>query len=202
VADLNSIRFESGRPLLKEVSADRLNALVAEIKKNRPRGERGITVRQTGEGTYLGLAASFKSESTSTQEYPWDIYVVDSPGVDQYTVKVRPGTINGFLPTNWDSEFVLGAGLWYAKAEITTDGSQQTGVTIIIDDGPPAGQVAQEWGVQSSIEIVFGMFEDGISYRAIPPGNITASPKLWLTTERQTPPAPGELPFTQYFFFR
>jgi hypothetical protein len=54
MSDFNAIRFLSGRPLLKELGADRLNTILTEIKRNKPKGERGITVRQDGTGTYIG----------------------------------------------------------------------------------------------------------------------------------------------------
>lgn len=76
MADINSIRFEANRPLLKEVSADRLNSMLSEIRKNRPKGERGITVRQTGDGTYIGLAASTGAGSAAAQaDHPFKVLV-------------------------------------------------------------------------------------------------------------------------------
>jgi hypothetical protein len=58
MSDFAQIRFQPNRPLLRELSADRLNTILQEIKRNKPKGERGITVRQDGTGTYIGLAAS------------------------------------------------------------------------------------------------------------------------------------------------
>ena len=58
MADFAAIRFQPSRPLLRELSADRLNSILAEIKRNKPLPGRGITVRQTGQGTAIDLAAS------------------------------------------------------------------------------------------------------------------------------------------------
>jgi hypothetical protein len=213
MSDFAQIRFLPNRPLLRELSADRLNTILQEIRRNKPKGERGITVRQDGTGTYIGLAASLPrggGTSTPTARQPWDLIARVDPDADPedenppYLVSVQPGTLNGFLPTNWDIEETVQSDgtLYYAKAVIATDGQAITGVTIAIDDSPPAAQEPQEFGIANPVEIVFGLFSEGTVYRTIGAGNISGSPKLWLTTERQTPPQAGELPFSQYFFFR
>jgi hypothetical protein len=120
-----------------------------------------------------------------------------------YLVRVRPGTLNGILPTNWDiEEEVAGTGLFYAKAVIATDGEAITGVTIVINGTAPTVQEPVEFGVANPVEYLFGLFLEGSVYRVIGSGHITISPKLWLTTEKPTIPAPGELPFSQYFTLR
>lgn len=213
MAQFESIRFQPSRPLLKELSADRLNTILTEIRKNRPKGERGITVRQSGDGTYIGLAAALPKGGgggSAASPQPWDLVARRDPDADpedenpSYLVTVRPGTLNGFLPSNWDIEQNLSSSgtVYFAKAVVATDGQAMVGVTIVIDETPPTAQVAQLFGIAGTIEIVFGIFSEGRVYRTIGAGNINASPKLWLTTERQTPPAAGELPFAQYFFFR
>jgi hypothetical protein len=210
MSQFDSIRFTPGRPLTKELGSERLNAIITEIKRNKPKGERGITVRQDGTGTYIGLAASLpRGTSAPATRQPWDLIARVDPDANPadenppYLARVQPGALNGFLPTNWDDEFELaGTGLHYAKAIVATDGQAMTGVTIEIDTSAPTTQAPQEFGIVSSIEILFGLFLEGSAYRLIGPGNIAASPKLWITTERQTPPAPGEIPFSQYFFFR
>jgi hypothetical protein len=58
MADFAAIRFQPSRPLLREISADRLNSILAEIKRNKPLPGRGITVRQTGQGTAIDLAVA------------------------------------------------------------------------------------------------------------------------------------------------
>ena len=212
MSDFAQIRFLPNRPLLRELSADRLNTILQEIKRNKPKGERGITVRQDGTGTYIGLAASLPrggGTAAPATPQPWDLIARVDPDADPededppYLVTVRPGTLNGFLATNWDEEFeCAGTGLHYAKAVIATDGQAITGVTIAIDTTSPTAQEPQEFGIANPVEIVFGLFSEGAVYRTIGAGNISGSPKLWLTTERQTPPQAGELPFIHYFFLR
>ena len=212
MALFESIRFTPGRPLTKELGSERLNTILTEIKRNKPKGERGISVRQDGTGTYIGLAASLPrggGTSTPTIFQPWDLLARVDPDADPedanppYLVRVRPGTANGILPSNWDEEFEYpGTGLWYAKAVIATDGEAITGVTIEIDATPPELQQPVVFGVEALVEYLFGLIFEGQVYRVIGAGHITISPKLWLTTERQSPPEPGELPFQQYFTLR
>ena len=211
MAQFDSIRFTPGRPLTKELGSERLNAILAEIKRNRPKGERGITVRQDGNQTWIGLAASLPrgAAGTPATPQPWDLQAVVDPDAapedptPPYLVRVRPGTLNGILPTNWDiEEEVSGTALIYAKAVVATDGEGITGVTIVINGTAPTVQAPQEFGVANPVEYLFGLFLAGAVYRVIGAGHITISPKLWLTTERQTLPAPGELPFLQLFTLR
>jgi hypothetical protein len=210
MADFNSIRFLANRPLLNEISADRFNSILAEIKRNKPLPGRGITLRQEGLGVRVDLAASVAgASSTPATTQPWDLVArVDPDAAPEeenppYLVRVRPGTLNGILPTNWEIEQECAStGLFYAKAVIATDGEAITGVTIEIDSTPPAVQEPVEFGIENPVEYLFGLFLEGTVYRVIGAGHITISPKLWLTTEKPTLPAPGELPFSQYFTLR
>lgn len=196
MSQFDSIRFQPSRPLLKEVSADRLNAILSEIKKNRPRGERGITVRHSGDGTYIGLAASIKSATRPTR-LPWDIYT-EGQGDGSYTLKVSPGTVGGFLPTNWDDEFTAQEDqLVYGKVVVATDGFNITGATIVIDDQPPAAQSPQVYETPDEAEVLFGMFKDG-TIRVATQGNISFGPRVYMTKEKSA--APGESPYDIYYW--
>jgi hypothetical protein len=209
MAQFDSIRFTPGRPLTKELGSERLNAIITEIKRNKPKGERGITVRQDGTGTYIGLAASLPrggSASTPATRQPWDIIATPDPDADPedenppYILRVRPGTLNGILPANWDiEEEVAGTGLFYAKAVIATDGEAVTGVTIEIDDSPPDAQQPVEFGIASSIEYLFGLFLAGTVYRVIGAGHINLLPEQWLLASADPPASPGESPYDIYY---
>ena len=201
--------FSPGRPLLSEVTADKLNAILAEIKRNRPVVLYPLSSRVGGDGTVISIGKLPQASSTPTTTQPWDLVARADPDADPedanppYLVRVRPGTLNGILPTNWDiEEEVAGTGLFYAKAVIATDGEAITGVTIVINGTAPTVQQPVEFGVSNPVEYLFGLFLEGSVYRVIGAGHITISPKLWLTTEKQTLPEPGELPFLQYFTLR
>ena len=208
MADFAAIRFQPSRPLLRELSADRLNSILAEIRRNKPLPGRGITVRQTGQGTAIDLAAPISrgGSSTPTRRLAWDLIPrVDPDSTDPedptYLIRVQPGTLNGFLPTNWDEEFtgINNNDLYFAKAIVTTDGQVISSVSIAIDDQPAAEQVPQEYSIPSPIEYVFGLFFQGAAYRIIAPGSITLRPDPWIV-EPATPPAePGEVPYSIYY---
>jgi len=201
--------FSPGRPLLSEITADKLNAILAEIKRNRPVVAYPLTARVGGDGTFISLGKLPQASGTPATIQPWDLQARVDPDADPedttppYLVRVRPGTANGILPSNWDEEFEYpGTGLFYAKAVIATDGEAVTGVTIVINGTAPTVQQPVEFGIQNPVEYLFGLFLEGSVYRVIGAGHITISPKLWLTTEKPTLPAPGELPFLQYFTLR
>ena len=200
--------FQSGRPLLSELTADKLNRILDEIKRNRPLVSAPLSARVTGDGTHISIKKSVGG-GTATAREPWDLLAQVDPDADPedenppHLVRVRPGTLNGILPTNWDEEFeCAGTGLHYAKAVIATDGQSITGVTIEIDTTAPTVQVPQEFGIANPVEYLFGLFLEGAVYRVIGTGHISVSPKLWITTPTDTPAAPGELPFSQYFLVR
>jgi hypothetical protein len=208
MALFESIRFTPGRPLTKELGSERLNTILTEIKRNKPKGERGISVRQDGTGTYIGLAASLPQGGSSAPAVtqPWDLVARVDPDADPedatppYLVRVRPGTANGILPSNWDEEFEYpGTGLFYAKAVIATDGEAITGVTIEIDDTTPTVQEPQEFGIATSMEYLFGLFSEGQVYRVIGAGQIVLPTRTWLVTGANPVAAPGESPYDIYY---
>jgi hypothetical protein len=206
MADFNSIRFLADRPLLNEISADRFNSILSEIKRNKPLPGRGITLRQEGFGVRVDLAASVSGGSPYAATQPWDLQAQVDPAAapenptPPYLVRVRPGTANGILPSNWDEEFEYpGTGLWYAKAVIATDGEAITGVTIEIDQTPPTLQEPVEFGIATSVEYLFGLFSEGSVYRVIGAGQIVLPTRTWLVTSADPVAAPGESPYDIYY---
>lgn len=209
MADFASIRFLPSRPLLRELSADRLNSILAEIRRNKPLPGRGVTVRQTGQGTAIDLAASIPrggGSSTPATPQPWDLIARVDPDADPedenppYLVTVRPGTLNGILPSNWDLEGECdGTGLFYAKAVIATDGESITGVTIEINSTPPAMQEPQLFGIQNPIEYLFGLFTEGQVYRVTGPGHIRLIMQAGPVINPDSPRSFGELPYDIYY---
>lgn len=203
MADFAAIRFQPSRPLLRELSADRLNSILAEIRRNKPLSGRGVTVRQTGQGTAIDLAASVSRGGTSTPAtpQPWDLIArVDPENENQYLVSARPGTLNSILPSNWDEEFECNnTALHYAKAIIATDGTSITGVNIQINAIAPAVQEPQLFGIETTVEYLFGLFAEGQVYRVIGPGHIVLELKPGPIANPDNPRAFGELPYDIYY---
>jgi hypothetical protein len=104
MSDFAQIRFLPNRPLLRELSADRLNTILQEIKRNKPKGERGITVRQDGTGTYIGLAASLPRGGTSAPATirPFQLAVVNDSETEEpeWKIRVYPSTLAGGSSTD------------------------------------------------------------------------------------------------------
>ncbi len=155
----------------------------------------------------VDLAASvFGGSSTPATTQPWDLVARVDPdaapedATPPYLVRVRPGTANGILPSNWDEEFEYpGTGLWYAKAVLATDGEAITGVTIEIDATPPTVQEPVEFGIAASVEYLFGLFSEGSVYRVIGAGQIVLPTRTWLVTSANPVAAPGESPYDIYY---
>lgn len=206
MALFDSIRFQPGRPLTKELGSERLNAIITEIKRNKPKGERGITVRQDGTGTYIGLAATLAEGGSSTPAVsPWDLLAQVDPSADpedenpNYIIRVRPGTVSEFLPTNWDEEYTLqGNQDYYAVAEVSTDGKAITSVEIKFETAAPESQQPELFAVPSIVNVVFGIFSQGVALRTIAVGNITLIPQIWFQ-EARTNVEPGESLFNLYY---
>jgi hypothetical protein len=101
MSDFAAIRFLAGRPLTKELGADRLNTILTEIKRNKPKGERGITVRQDGNQTWIGLAASLpRGGGTSATTHPFQVLFRKDPQSEITYVGVRQGYVfSGLIQT-------------------------------------------------------------------------------------------------------
>lgn len=200
--DFNSIGFSGQKPLLKEVTAERLNAILQEIKRNKPIPGRGITTRATGTGISIDLAArTVAAAPQSVSRQPFDLIATkDASPATTYSVTVRPGTLNGILPSNWSATFTCAAtGIYYAKAVITTDGTAVTAVSIECNTTAPTVQAPQAFGVETTIRYLFGLFSAGSVYRVIGDGHISLNPSVWMTKAKASPAAPGELPWVQYY---
>jgi hypothetical protein len=202
--------FRPRQPLDRQLGSETLNRILRELESLRITRVVNGTFKKLPGGTEIVVAPqSGGGGGTPATPQPWDLLAQVDPDADPedptppYLVRVRPGTLNGILPTNWDIEEECAAtGLFYAKAVVATDGEGITGVTIVINGTAPTVQAPQEFGIANPVEYLFGLFLEGSVYRVIGAGHITISPKLWLTTEKQSPPAPGELPFEQYFTLR
>ena len=197
--------FSPGRPLLSEVTADKLNAILAEIKRNRPIVAYPLTARVGGDGTFISLGKLPQASSTPATTQPWDLVAQVDPDADPedanppYLVRVRPGTLSGFLPTNWDDEFTLqGDEDYYAVAEVSTDGKAITSVEIKFEASAPEPQQPELFAVPSPVKVIFGIFSQGMALRTIAAGDISVQPRVWFQ-EARTNVAAGESLFNLYY---
>jgi hypothetical protein len=196
--------FRPRQPLDRQLGATTLNQILRELESLRITRVVNGTFRKLPGGTEITVAPG--AGGTPITRQPWDLIASVDPAADPkntnppYFVRVRPGTLNGILPSNWDKEFkCAGKGLHYAKAVIATDGEVVTGVTIAIDTTAPASQEPQEFAIARKVEYLFGLFAEGAVYRPIGAGHITLAPRVWLTTSADPAASPGESPFDIYY---
>ena len=131
---------------------------------------------------------------------PWDIIIKKFNGdpPSGYTLKVSAGTISNILPSNWDDEWSVGTDLVYGIAKIKTDGKNITSISIDISNSKPSQQAPKKFGIDSSIDYLFGIFEDGGSSNVLGQ-SIYLYPKLRLVTSADPPAAVGESPFDLWY---
>jgi len=196
----NGIQSFSPRlPLDRQLGANNLNRIVRELDSLAIRKVVGGTFRKTPGGTEIVIGRSSGGGGQTSQ--PWDVIAAqDASPATTYSVTVRPGTLNGILPSNWSDTFTCAAtGMYYAKAVITTDGTAVTAVTIECNTTAPTVQTPQAFGVETTIRYLFGLFSAGSVYRVIGAGHISLNPSVWMTKAKASPAAPGELPWVQYY---
>jgi len=192
--------FRPRQPLDRQLGATTLNQILRELESLRITRVVNGTFRKLPGGTEITVAPQ-RGGGTPITRQPWDLIArVDPDNENQYLVTVQPGTLNGFLPTNWSNEFTCSAtGLFYAKAVIATDGEAITGVTISIDTTQPTTQQPQEFAIDTEIEYLFGLFSEGAASRTVGAGHITLRPRQWMVKSADPPAQAGELPFSIYY---
>jgi hypothetical protein len=186
MSDFAAIRFQPQRPLLRELSADRLNTILTEIRRNKPKGERGITVRQSGDGTYIGLAASLASSSSPpTTTHPFQIFSRQNPdNENQYLVTLQPGTINGIIAGNWEDSFsVSSEDVRYIVLKCTTNGLVVTSSALAAENASPASPSAEKWALSAGFDVLIGAVR-GASVKQVVFNNLAATGVKRLTTEK------------------
>jgi hypothetical protein len=197
--------FRPRQPLDRQLSSDTLNRILRELESLRITRVVNGTFKKLPGGTEIVVAPRSGGGTPATIQ-PWDLQARVDPDADPedatppYLVRVRPGTANGILPSNWDEEFEYpGTGLWYAKAVIATDGEAVTGVSIVINGTAPAVQQPVEFGIANPVEYLFGLFSEGQVYRVIGAGQIVLPTRTWLVTSADPVAAPGESPYDIYY---
>ena len=199
--------FRPRQPLDRQLSSDTLNRILRELESLRITRVVNGTFKKLPGGTEIVVAPQSGGSSTPATRQPWDLIArVDPDAAPEenppYLVTVRPGTLNGILPTNWDEEFeCAGTGLHYAKAMIATDGAEISDVTIAIDSTPPL-QPSPAQGQLPQTEYLFGLFFEGTTYRLIGPGSISLDSSLWMIATKDTAVAPGLSPYEFFYLLR
>ena len=203
--DFQSIRFQPSRPLLRELSADRLNSILAEIRRNKPLPGRGITVRQTGQGTAIDLAASISrgGTSTTTEAHPFQISSRQDPeDENQYIVTARPGTLNNVLASNWNAELTVpAASLRYIVLTASANNNAIVSTSMSADSSPPSGeQSPQKWALPTSFKVILGLVLGPQVWQVVY-DNLSYTSAKRITTDRANP-AIGQLPYDNWYIWQ
>jgi hypothetical protein len=201
-----NFQFQGNRKLRDEITSSRLNAILTELRRIRPVAGRGINLQQEPNGTRISALDSFVSGGGgggAAGPKPWDLISRRDPESEpenpSYLVRVYPGTISNVLADNWDTEYTASEGIvYFGKAVVSTDGQDITGVTVAFDNQEPTFSSPAEFSTPATIEVLFGLFLDGKSYRTIGAGSPVYRPRPWLT-QPANGSGPGELPYTIYY---
>jgi hypothetical protein len=195
-----NFRFGGAKRLVDEVTAQRLNAMLDEIRRAKPLPGKGVSVRQESHGVRIdALGKGGGGGGAAQKRQPWDIYVA-AKQEGTYTLRVQPGTLARVLPSNWDEEFTVGEDtLLYGVATATTDGRAVTEVSISMGAAPPTISETLKFAVPSEVKFVFGLFKDGKSYNAAGGADISVTGQIVLVASADPAADPGESPFDLYY---
>jgi hypothetical protein len=164
--------FQSGRPLLSEITADKLNRILSEIKRNRPVVAAPLSARVTGDGTHISIRVPPGGTSTPTETHPFQITSFADPESNSespsYLVTVQPGTINNILPSNvFDggiglTEFAAPANaLRYVCLSATSNDGSISSCTLSVDTSVPTQQTALANSLPASFKVLLGVVYNG-----------------------------------------
>jgi len=120
--------FQSGRPLLSEITADKLNRILAEIKRNRPVVAAPLSARVTGDGTHISIKQTPGGGTSAPATRPFELSTLNEGTSEDpdWRVRVLPSTLAGGSST--DLGFALADDPPYLLA--AEEGIVQGGITI------------------------------------------------------------------------
>ncbi len=189
---------------MSEVTADKLNRILAEIKRNRPVVSAPLSARVTGDGTHISMPRP-EPGTDAVIEHPFRIISRGSPNNEsQYLVSVHPGTINALLP----SQIFDGSGLKkhtlsantlrYVVLEANSDGQQINAASILLEAEAPEPQSPEIFGLPATAKFLLGIVYNSSVYQVVFT-NISVTGKQQFIASKSSPAAAGELPYEIYY---
>ena len=117
-------------------------------------------------------------------------------------VKLSPGTVNGLLPSNWQSELdVTGEEIKYISLKVfsraTGNNVTVTGAELVVNEEAPESEDPTEDAPPATFEILLGIYNQGV-YRSIYNKPLFVYPSVFITEPKEDPEA-FAYPFTKYF---
>ncbi len=130
--------------------------------------------------------------------YPFDV-TFDDGVADPRDTFVKPGTINGLIPSNYADIFSLAAsGAYYLVLTCTASDGQIASAVLSFDASPPSGIPVIQGQPPTSFAVLLGVVVDLVWYRTIGLGSLTATGTEVFRVSK-TSPAPGTLPYDIWY---
>lgn len=194
---------------MSEITADKLNRILAEIKRNRPVVAAPLSARVTGDGTYITVKQTAGGSGAPTTTHPFQITSTPDPESNpespSYLATIRPGTINQIISDNhFDgaslASFEIAADtLTYIVLTATTDGKEVTAASLSAETFAPSAQTPTIFSLPTQIEYTLGLIYNSSVYQIVS-NNIVLTGKI-VVTEARTAETPGQLPFVSYYIW-
>lgn len=91
-------RFEAGKPLLEQLTAERLNAMLDAISRNRPEFGDNVTGQRTPGGTII--RANAKAIGGDNSRFPFKATITTDTAVPpNVVIAIEPGRVSTIVPT-------------------------------------------------------------------------------------------------------
>lgn len=192
---------------MSEVTADKLNAILAEIKRNRPVVVSPLTARVGGDGTYISLGKLPQGgTSTPVTNHPFQIRSFPDPEDESenpnYVFTVYPGTINNLLPTNildgeQLAEFSLTKNsLLYVVLDCSAASNALTACTVEAETSAPELQTPLAFALPTEYQVLLGIVYNSTVYQIVK-NNLSVSGRQAYITDKNSP-TPGSLPYNVF----
>lgn len=188
------------------IQAFHFNMLIDLIRALDINSGPGISIKKSSSGLTISIMAdqggsgsSGSGGSGSSSGHPFDPTISAGSDEDHMSVTLRPGTINGLIPSNMSDTYdVSNAGALYLVLHVTATDGEIDGATLSIEsDAPPALPVLLG-APPASFDYMLGIFVDGVWFRTAGPESLTAVGVEMFRTDKVAP-SPGTLPYDIHY---
>lgn len=186
----------------QSIGAKHYNDLLRFCKSLRLRGGPGARVTHGSGGTTIAVKLQQTvagSGGGAASPEPFDVAISDGSDVDHFTATVRPGTLNGLIPTNilTTPDLLLATPYYVVLSAVVSDGAI-TSCTLSFPTATPSGMPTAEGIPPLAFDFLLGMIIDGVWYRTIGTGSLFAS-SYEVFRVSKTAPDPGTLPYDIWY---
>jgi hypothetical protein len=131
--------------------------------------------------------------------YPFDVEFGAGSDGSHSAGTVRPGTLNGLLPSNFTiSDDLSNTGTYYLVLSATATDGEITGCTLAFSGSAPGALPVLQGQPPTTFDYLLGVIVDAQWFRTIGLGSLTAN-GVEVYRVSKTTPAPGTLPYDIYY---